>query len=127
MAALLGAKAREVTTVESNPKLQAFAQHNLQRNGFSNVQVQGGDGARGWNSGQRYDVIVISGGLPLLPDLFLQQLKPHGRLAAFVGTGSVMNAVLITRTGDKSFDNVVLFETRVPYLHNAEPVSGFRF
>jgi len=127
MAALLGAKAREVTTVESNPKLQAFAQHNLQRNGFSNVQIQGGDGARGWNTNQAYDVIVISGGLPLLPDLFLQQLKPHGRLVAFVGTGSVMNAVLITRTGDKSFDNVVLFETRVPYLHNAEPVSGFRF
>jgi hypothetical protein len=46
---------------------------------------------------------------------------------AFVGTGAVMNAVLITRTGDKSFDNVVLFETRVPYLHNAEPVSDFRF
>jgi protein-L-isoaspartate(D-aspartate) O-methyltransferase len=65
--------------------------------------------------------------LPFLPDSFLQQLKPHGRLAAFVGTGSVMNAVLVTRTGDKSFDTLALFETRVPYLHNAEPVSKFRF
>jgi protein-L-isoaspartate(D-aspartate) O-methyltransferase len=127
MAALLGAKAREVSSVELNPKLVAFAQHNLQRNGFSNVHIHPGDGARGWSNNRVYDVIVISGGLPFLPDSFLQQLKPHGRLAAFVGTGSVMNAVLVTRTGDKSFDTLALFETRVPYLHNAETVSKFRF
>jgi protein-L-isoaspartate(D-aspartate) O-methyltransferase len=127
MAALLGARSRQVTSVEINSKLVAFAQDNLQRNGFSNVSVEMGDGARGWNSAQTYDVIVISGGLPFLPDCFPQALKPHGRLAAFVGTGAVMQAVLVSRTGDQSFDTLNLFETRVPYLHHAETVSRFRF
>jgi protein-L-isoaspartate(D-aspartate) O-methyltransferase len=127
MAALLGARAGQVTSVELNPQLLAFARHNLQKNGMSNVQLELGDGARGWNHTSGYDAIVISGGLPFLPESFLQALKPHGRLTAFIGAGPVMDAVLVTRTADQSFDTVALFETQVPYLHHAETVSRFRF
>lgn len=132
MAALLAAKAHHVTTVEINPALVAFARQNLQRHGFTHVRVEQGDGARGWHAKEAFDAIVISGGLPFLPQAFLSLLKPHGRLAALVGTGPAMQAQLVTRTGDQptgdpSFSTVNLFETQVPYLHHAEQPSTFRF
>jgi len=61
-------------------------------------------------------VIVISGSLPELPDVFLQQLKLGGRLAAFIGEAPVMEAQLIIRTADKAFNTTNLFETVVAPL-----------
>src|SRR6478672_12816263 len=67
MAALLAHKARQVTTVEIEPELKALAEKNLANYGVGNVEVALGNGARGWNPPAQYDVIVISGSLPVLP------------------------------------------------------------
>src|SRR6476661_6817854 len=72
MAALLAHRALHVTTVEISPELKAMAEKNLAAAGISNVDVVQGDGARGFNAGTQYDVIVISGSLPVLPEAFLQ-------------------------------------------------------
>ncbi len=130
MAALLAAKAHQVVSLEIHAGLAAFARNNLQRNGFSNASVLVADGARGLlpkGIAAQYDVIMISGGLPFVPETFLEHLKVHGRLAAFVGTATVMRAELVTRTGEKTFDAITLFETQVPFLKNVEQPSRFRF
>lgn len=130
MAALLAAKARHVTTVEIDPVLRDMAAKNLASYGVQNVDVVLGDGARGWaNSGTQspYDVIVISGSLPVLPDAFLQQVKVGGRIFAIVGTSPVMSAQIVTRVADNAWDTVKIFETDVKPLRNAQLPSRFSF
>src|SRR3546814_4893184 len=69
MAALIAYKARHVTTVEIDPALKELAQGNLAANGVSNVDVVLGDGVQLANDkAGNYDVIVVSGSVPLVPD-----------------------------------------------------------
>jgi protein-L-isoaspartate(D-aspartate) O-methyltransferase len=126
MAALLAHRARHVTTVEIRHELRELAARNLTAYGVTNVDVVDGDGARGWGS-EAYDVIVISGSLPLLPEAFLQQLKVGGRLLVTTGTEPVMSAQCITRTGDSVFETVKLFETSIKPLQHAVAPSQFKF
>jgi protein-L-isoaspartate(D-aspartate) O-methyltransferase len=116
MAALLASKAEYVHTVEIDPVLAETARRNLRQAGVSNVSVEIGDAALGWSGPSPYDVIVLSGSLPELPDAFLQQLKPGGRLMAFIGTAPIMQARLIIRSDDQAFNSINLFETVVPAL-----------
>ena len=127
MAALLAYKSRHVTSIEISPELKALAEKNLASYGISNVSVELGNGAQGWASGAPFDVIVISGALPVLPDAFLQQLKVGGRLAAIIGAAPVMSAHVITRVSDTAFDTVKLFETCVTPLKAAVAPSHFTF
>ncbi|RJF97824.1 protein-L-isoaspartate O-methyltransferase family protein [Noviherbaspirillum saxi] len=128
MAALLAHKARHVTTVEINPELKAMAEQNLSAHGITNVDVVQGNGAQGWGNGDaQYDVIVISGSLPLLPDTFLKQLKIGGRLFAIVGEPPVMSAQLITRKSETAYDTTTVFETDVKPLRDAIAPSQFTF
>ena len=130
MAALLAHKARHVTTVEIDPELKAFAEHNLSGYGIANVEVVLGNGAQGWaNPGTEapYDVIVISGSLPVLPEAFLKQIKVGGRIFAIVGERPVMNAEIITRVSDTSYNTVKVFETDVTPLREIRRPSHFVF
>jgi protein-L-isoaspartate(D-aspartate) O-methyltransferase len=131
MAALLAHKARHVTTIEIEPELKALAEKTLAANGITNVKVEQGDGARGWagsgSDAAPYDVIVISGSLPVLPENFLQQIKIGGRILAIVGEAPVMSAELVTRVSDNAYNTVKLFETNVKPLKNAVAPSHFRF
>lgn len=131
MAALLAHKARHVTTVEIEPELKAMAEKNLADYGINNVKVELGDGARGWagsgSDAAPYDVIVISGSLPVLPDAFLQQIKIGGRILAIVGTDPIMSAQMTTRVSDIGYNTVKLFETSVKPLRNAPHTPAFRF
>ncbi len=127
MAALLAHKAQQVLSVEIDPRLAAFGAANLARAGVHNVRLETGDASRGWAGGAPYDVIVVTGSLPLLPDELQRQLKVGGRMFAVVGEDPVMSAQLITRKSDASFETVRLFETRLAPLRNALRPSHFRF
>jgi len=131
MAALLAHRALHVTTVEISPELKAMAEKNLADYGADNVDVVLGNGAFGWEgSGQftaPYDVIVISGSLPVLPDAFLRQLKVGGRLLCVIGERPVMEARLITRTSETGYHARNLFETSVTPLRQAVHPSHFKF
>ena len=127
MAALLAYKAQQVLTVEIDARLKQFASANLSRNGIGGVRLELGDGSRGWQARAPYDVIMVSGSLPALPDELLNQLKIGGRLGVIVGTSPVMSAQVITRVSDRGFDTLRLFETDVKPLRNAWTPSSFRF
>lgn len=131
MAALLAHKARHVTTVEIEPELEKMAQKNLSDYGVTNVDVVLGDGAQGWigcgKNSAPYDVIVISGSLPVLPDAFLQQIKVGGRILAVIGEAPVMSAQVITRVSEVSYQTVNIFETTIKPLRNATVPSHFKF
>ena len=126
-AALLAARAEWVRTMEIEPELVRLASANLERNGVQNVVVVDGDGVQGWSGRAPYDVIVVSGGLPFVPQALLEQLKVGGRLFAFVGEAPVMKARLITCEAEGRFRTEDIFETVVPMLKNAPQRDGFSF
>ncbi|GGC82957.1 protein-L-isoaspartate O-methyltransferase family protein [Undibacterium terreum] len=126
LAALLGHRAAKVTAIEAEAELKALAEKNLARNGVLNVSVVQGDGLKA-NPSAAYDVIVVHGSLPSVPDSLLQQLKVGGRLFAVVGQPPVMSAEIVTRTEQASFKAVALFETVVQPLSQAVQPSKFTF
>ncbi|WP_153099874.1 protein-L-isoaspartate O-methyltransferase family protein [Paraburkholderia hayleyella] len=129
MAALLAHRAQHVLSIEIEAELVAYARARLAANGVQNADVICGDGARGWDKDKAapYDVICFSGSVPMLPSGLLEQLKPGGRLAVFVGTAPVLEAQIITRLGEQQFHTTDLFETMVTPLVNAEQPSRFKF
>ena len=126
-AALLAARTEWVRTIELEPELVKLAGANLARNGVENVVVVQGDGIAGWAERAPYDVIVVSGGLPFVPQSLLEQLKVGGRLFAFVGEAPVMKARLITCEAEGRFRTEDVFETVVPMLKNAPQREAFSF
>jgi protein-L-isoaspartate(D-aspartate) O-methyltransferase len=127
MAALLAAKAEFVYSVEIDPALVEVARKNLKQAGVANVSVDVGDGAQGWPLYAPYDVIVLSGSTPVLPDALLQQLKIGGRLAVIVGEVPAMQLQLVTRTAENAFTTINVLETVVAPLINAAHREKFVF
>jgi len=124
-AALLAHLAQQVTSIEIDSQLAAFAQNNLQTNHVSNVKVETGDGHNGWGTTE-YDAILVTGSVPVVPDALKYQLRIGGRLVVIVGQAPVMTACRITRTTAASFETVNLFETIVKPLRGTT-VSQFTF
>jgi protein-L-isoaspartate(D-aspartate) O-methyltransferase len=127
MAALAAHRAQTVWSVEIDPRLAAFGAANLGRAGVRNAHVETGDGALGWAAHAPYDVIIVSGALPVIPASLLAQLKPGGRLTAIVGEAPAMQAQIITRATADSYEVLPLFETCAKLLRNAQHPSAFRF
>jgi len=124
-AALLAHRAQHVYSVEIRPELKLLGETNLRRAGAANVTVELGDGARGWTMHAPYDIIVLTGSTPVLPQPFLQQINVGARLFAVVGDPPVMAARLITCTGAGIYNSIDLLETRIAPLANA--LAGERF
>ncbi len=124
-AALLAHLAQQVTSVEIDSRLVAFAQQNLQLNNVTDVKIETGDGRNGWGSTE-YDAILVTGSVPVVPDAFKYQLRVGGRLVVVVGEGPLMTACRITRTTAASFETVELFETVIKPLRGVS-VSQFKF
>ncbi len=127
LTALLAHRAAHVVSVEIDPALAAFGHANLERHGADNVTLQIGDAARGWPEHAPYDAIVLTGSTPILPNAFLEQLAPGGRLFAVAGEAPAMTARLYTCPAPGAWRSVDLFETVIGSLVNAERPSRFRF
>lgn len=128
--ALLAAATHHVYSVEIHPSLQAQAAARLAAHGVENVTLEVGDAALGWDLHDlRYDAIVLTGSMPVLPDAFPAMLNRGGRLFAVVGESPVMEAVLIRREGEHDHDlsRESLFETELPPLRNAPRPRRFVF
>lgn len=125
--ALLAKLAKHVDSVDIHPDFIEQVQAKLQAFAISNVQLHVGDAAQGRQGQQPYDVIVITGSLPILPKTFKTHLAIKGRLFAIVGQAPAMEAILVTRIGENEWQTRKLFETVVPALHNALQPEPFNF
>ena len=127
LTALLAYRAKHVTSAEIHPDLRQRAAANLQRAGLGNVTLLGGDSARAPLAESAFDVIVLGGSTPILPQAFLDRLSPGGRLFAVVGDRPVMKAVLVRHPAPGSFQHTEVFETVLKPLVNAAQPPRFRF
>jgi len=127
MCALLAALTQHVYSVEIFPELAKRAAQTLKTEGVANVTLDTGDASLGWNKYAPYDVIVLTGSVPLLLEVYQQALKPGGRLFAIVGDPPVMAAKLITCAAPGAYGSIDLFETCVAPLVNAPQPERFVF
>ena len=127
MTALLARLAKHVYSVEIVPELSRAAAAKLAAYGFTNVTLEIGDAASGWNKHAPYDVIVITNSLPVLPPAFRDSLSPGGRLFVVIGDAPAMKATLIANLTKESHRTTHLFETRIPPLKNAPQPDRFKF
>ena len=85
-AAVLGALAARVVTVEIVPGLVHMARSNLRRAmRDGNVTVAQGDGSVGYPESAPFDAISVAAGAPEVPMALIEQLSDPGRLAIPVG------------------------------------------
>lgn len=124
---LLAHATRHVYSVDIFPEFSRQADERLAIYDIENVTLETGDGANGWGQHGPYDVIAITGSLPMLPESFARSLNRGGRLFAIVGDAPVMEAVLIRRMGQEEWSREILFETELPALINAPQPTRFVF
>ncbi|RMD71865.1 MAG: protein-L-isoaspartate O-methyltransferase [Gammaproteobacteria bacterium] len=125
--ALLAKLGKYVFSVEIHPEFKLSAEEKLAAHGLANITLEVGDAARGWRRHAPYDVIAITGSLPILPQAFRESLAIGGRLFAILGEAPVMEATLVTREGADAWLEEGLFETFLPPLINAPRPRRFLF
>jgi protein-L-isoaspartate(D-aspartate) O-methyltransferase len=116
-AAILGAIAREVETVERIAELATTAAERLAKLGFANVHVHHGDGTLGWPVRAPYEAIAVAAGAPRPPPSLLDQLAVGGRLVLPHGEAEQQRLVRIVRRSATHFVEQDLGDVRfVPLL-----------
>jgi protein-L-isoaspartate(D-aspartate) O-methyltransferase len=127
MAALLAHQAASVLSFEIDPALAQIARTHLQNEGIANVEVRQADGSHGAPADGPFDVIVLSGSVPDVPQHLLKQLKLGGRLLAIVGEEPVMRASVITRNGEQQWQTSEPWDTMAPRLQGFPEHNRFSF
>lgn len=123
--ACLAAQARDVTSVEIHADLAAAAEQKLVRAGVANTRVLVADALKDYAPNRSFDAIAVTGAVYREPEQLRRWLAVGGRMFLVRGESPVMEAVLITRTGDNRFREDSLFETDLPYLVHAAPPKRF--
>ena len=131
LTALLARCAAAVTSIEYFEFFSRRAGSNLVRANITNVVLKVGDAAQSpvafIGPGEKFDVIVLTGSVPILPQIYLDSLAENGRLFAIIGDAPVMKASLFTRATGNAFLTTEIFETVVAPLVNATQPSRFNF
>lgn len=125
--ALLAKSCLDVFSVDIYQDLVETTANNLKAQNINNVSLEVADAAQGWDAHAPYDVIFISGSLPVLPEAFQKSLNRGGRMVAIVGDSPVMEAILITRMGENEWRREMLFETEIKSLVNSTKPQRFVF
>jgi protein-L-isoaspartate(D-aspartate) O-methyltransferase len=126
VSACLAALGARVQSLELHEEIAALARANLSAAGLNSVEVTCADGAA-LVSETAYDVIVLTGSLPIYEHRFERALKSGGRLFVVVGTAPVMKAQLVRRHGPHQFSADTLFETSLEALEHVPAPPLFRF
>jgi protein-L-isoaspartate(D-aspartate) O-methyltransferase len=125
LTALMATQAKHVDSVELNSKLSQAADKRIAAQKIKNVSLHVADGLNA--SDKIYDVIVLTGSLPVYPEQIECQLAMGGRMFVVVGDEPAMEAILVTRVTKDAVRRDNLFETCLPPLVNAPQPSRFSF
>lgn len=126
LTACMGRLAARVRSIEIFPELAELARRNLLAAAVNNAAVEAADGMQ-LDEQLAYDVIAVTGSLPIYDERFQRALKIGGRLFVVVGQAPVMEAWKVTRVGEREWQRESLFETVIDPLVNAPRPSAFVF
>jgi protein-L-isoaspartate(D-aspartate) O-methyltransferase len=125
--ACLALLAARVDSIDIHADFTQAAASKLKAHGINNVTLTTGDATEGPAAGKNWDVIVFTGAVNEIPQAYKKALRMHGRLFVITGDDPVMQARLITRTGENAWADHVLFETSLQPLQHAEKKKQFVF
>ena len=116
-----------VTSYETHAALSEAAAGHLAAAGVKNVELVVGNGLAASLAPESFDVIAVTGSLPVYPAELEELLRPGGRMFVVVGEGPAMSAMLVSRTAEGEIWKETLFETALPALEHAPQVDHFEF
>jgi protein-L-isoaspartate(D-aspartate) O-methyltransferase len=126
LSACLGLLGSHAHSIDIHPELTKAAGAHLKSIPEARVTFETRDAFSGAALGE-FDVIAITGSLPVYDDRFERSLRVGGRLFAVVGTAPVMDAILFRRVDEKEWIRESLFETVIDPLINATAAPRFVF
>ena len=118
-AAVLAELTDKVYTIEILPLLAMRAQQTLRELGYTQVQVQMGDGYLGWPDEAPFDAIVVTAAPDHVPQPLLDQLAEGGVLVVPVGpVGGFQELLRIRKREGKTEEEKVTPVSFVPLIRN---------
>jgi protein-L-isoaspartate(D-aspartate) O-methyltransferase len=126
LTACLALLAASTHGIDIHPELTQAAASNVRSVPGANVSFETRDACSGAALGE-YDVIAVTGSLPVYDARFERALRIGGRLFAVVGEAPVMDAMLVRRIDDAEWVRESLFETVIDPLVNAPAAPRFVF
>jgi protein-L-isoaspartate(D-aspartate) O-methyltransferase len=126
LTAAFGLLAGSIHSIDIRPEFTAAATANLRTVPQARVKLETRDAFDGASLGE-YDIIAVTGSLPVYDTRFERALRVGGRLFAVVGVAPVMDAILVRRVDSTEWIRESLFETVIDPLINAIAPQGFVF
>jgi protein-L-isoaspartate(D-aspartate) O-methyltransferase len=110
--AVLSKLAKRVYTIERFSELADSARKVLDKLGISNVEFYVGDGSKGWPARRLppsgcFDRIIITAGVPEIPEPLANQLAEGGLIVAPVGGRTVQGLVACEKKGGKLISRAI--------------------
>lgn len=121
-AAVLSHITPNVYTIEIVEELGNRAKRDLNKLGYTNIEIKIGDGYHGWKEHAPFDGIVVTAAPEEIPDPLIEQLKPGGTLVIPVGeSGEVQNFMKVTKSESGEIQKERLMAVRfVPMTGEAQ-------
>jgi protein-L-isoaspartate(D-aspartate) O-methyltransferase len=126
LAACLSLLCASTHSIDIHPGLTESATVNLRAVPNARVQFESRDVFAAPPS-KEYDVVAVTGSLPVYDTRFERSLRVGGRLFAIIGVAPVMDAILVRRVDHNEWIRESLFETVVEPLINAAAAPRFVF
>jgi protein-L-isoaspartate(D-aspartate) O-methyltransferase len=126
LTAAFGLLAASIHSIDIRAEFTMVATANLRAVPQARVELETRDAFNSAPLGE-YDVIAVTGSLPVYDTRFEQALRVGGRLFAVVGVAPVMDAILVRRVDSTEWIRESLFETVIDPLVNATVPRGFVF
>jgi protein-L-isoaspartate(D-aspartate) O-methyltransferase len=126
LTACLAKLTRHVTSIDSSAEMINKAGQHLDDLGIANVELRVQD-MFDRPTAARFDVIAVTGSLPVYDSRIEAWLKPGGRAFVVVGTAPAMEACLVERSNKDEISYRSLFETVIPPLANVPLPASTEF
>jgi protein-L-isoaspartate(D-aspartate) O-methyltransferase len=125
-AAVLAACCKQVISLDPDPNLSITAGAALESVGVTNAKAVSMPAVEGWRDDAPYDVMVLNGAAEIVPDAWLAQLSPGGRLGIIVRQGAAGAARIYTKSGDNAAYRIA-FDAAPPIAPGLERKPAFVF
>jgi protein-L-isoaspartate(D-aspartate) O-methyltransferase len=131
-AAVVARLAGKVVALESDAALAAGAKSTLAAAGVANAYVVTGPLAEGYPADAPYDVIIVEGGIEIVPDALVAQLAPGAKMVAIetgvgIGRAVLMQKITSGGTDEATIARRVAFETAATCLPGFARAKTFSF
>lgn len=125
-AAVLANCCKEVITLDPDSSLSFAAGAAIESCGLKNVKSVSTPAVEGWRDEGPYDVILLNGAAEVVPEAWLAQLAPGGRLGVIVRQGAAGAARIYTRSDDAVAYRTA-FDGAPPVAPGLERPAAFAF